>query len=321
MKMSILFAFLHSITFRYINYDCRAILFNTFAFQKEVLTKYCYYMKLKYMRPSVGNFGDDLGIILFNKLFGKVFSNNRYEDVDFYGIGTIITGQTGTNNPCVIFGSGVREFAPSFRKDQWDVFFLRGPVSSNILGFNGDKVITDAAYACRVVSDIIPSADTRDKISVIPHWSQMDIIDWAYVEEHSEVHVIDPRRSVNQVLNDIVGSKKIIAAAMHGAIMADVCRVPWIRLKLEVAQHETLMFNLKWHDWLYSIGMDDFCIPISTVPFLKSSNNHALITELINVLKALAKTDMGFRLSDDIVFSNKLTCISNEIDRFMNKYK
>ena len=96
-------------------------------------------MKLKFWHPpkGPGNFGDELNVSLFNRLFGSVFEMEKYKDVDFYGIGTIIRPSVGQENKCAIFGSGVWEVAPRYNKKNWNVFFLRGPVSSNILGYNG----------------------------------------------------------------------------------------------------------------------------------------------------------------------------------------
>lgn len=60
-------------------------------------------------------------------------------------------------------------------------------------------------------------------------------------------------------MEEIAGSEKVISAAMHGAILADICRVPWARLKMEfLTLDETFFINeLKWRDWLFSMNLSE----------------------------------------------------------------
>ena len=43
----------------------------------------------------------------------------------------------------------------------WDVRFLRGPVSSNILGFKGEKYIADGAYCMLYDETLIPKVSSK----------------------------------------------------------------------------------------------------------------------------------------------------------------
>jgi hypothetical protein len=52
------------------------------------------------------------------------------------------------------------------------------------------------------------------------------------------------------VLAAIESSEMVLAEAMHGAIVADALRIPWVPLQL----YDQIL-NLKWHDWCGSLGI------------------------------------------------------------------
>lgn len=282
-------------------------------------------MKLRYWHPLTGpgNFGDELNVSLFNRLFGSVFEMEEYRDVDFYGIGTIIRPEVGQQNKCAIFGSGVWEVAPCYNKKNWNVFFLRGPVSSNILGYGGEKFITDAAYSILLLDDMIPPHSKKHAVSVIPHMLQMPLVDWKQVSEQTGVNIIDPYESVDFIMDEIVSSEKIISAAMHGAIIADICRVPWARLKMELLTlDETFFINeLKWRDWLHSMNLSEKSIAVWNTHAQFQHKKNGYIYDIVNALQRELKDGYAFQLSSDIILGNKINCIANEVDRFLNHYK
>jgi hypothetical protein len=65
------------------------------------------------------------------------------------------------------------------------------------------------------------------------------------------MHYIDPAAGAEMVLKSIAGSQLVIAEAMHGAIVADTLRIPWIP-----AQLYDHISDLKWRDWCSSVGLD-----------------------------------------------------------------
>jgi len=282
-------------------------------------------MNIKFWRPSTGpgNFGDELNVSLFNRLLGSVFEMDKYKDVDFYGIGTIIRSDVGKKNKCVIFGSGVWEVTPCYDKKNWNVFFLRGPASSNILGYNGEKFITDAAYSILLLDDMIPKLPKKYPISVMPNMLQMQLIDWKYIAEQTGINVIDPYGSVELIMNEIVSSEKIISAAMHGAIFADICRIPWARLKLEILTLDERFFidKLKWKDWLSSMNLSEKSISAWNMHTQCYHKKTGYIYDIIDTLQRETKNGYAFQLSSDIILGNKINCIAYEVDRFFNYYK
>src|SRR5690606_28992893 len=58
------------------------------------------------------------------------------------------------------------------------------------------------------------------------------------------------------VINEIACSEKIIAGAMHGAIVADALRIPWVRLRFGIHGFESpATSELKWKDWMLSLNL------------------------------------------------------------------
>jgi succinoglycan biosynthesis protein ExoV len=66
----------------------------------------------------------------------------------------------------------------------------------------------------------------------------------------ANIRYIDPLAPVPEICAQLARSSLVIAEAMHGAIVADAFRVPWIPASTSGR------FNLfKWQDWAMSLGM------------------------------------------------------------------
>ncbi len=107
--------------------------------------------------------------------------------------------------------------------------------------------VTDPAVLVRAI-DFQRSPKTR-RISYMPHCSSARNVDWSRICERVGLGFIDPQQSVEEVLRGICSTEILITEAMHGAIVADALRTPW----LPVASSAIL--ELKWHDWCQSLGL------------------------------------------------------------------
>jgi succinoglycan biosynthesis protein ExoV len=221
-------------------------------------------MEYIYYKDPIGNFGDDLNGWLWPQLFGEESLNN---DDAFLGIGSILFNNSKLitdlkERKKIVFGTGIRPTYEAFKyDDKWDVKFLRGPLSS--YSFNNEyEYITDAAYALRFIEnfDSLKNAEKKYEISVMPYFRSIPFFDWQSICDRLGYHYISPlsENGVEFTLKEIASSKYLITEAMHGAILADVLRVPWNRYVLSTPVTEGPMVSeFKWMDWLYSVGLTD----------------------------------------------------------------
>jgi len=106
----------------------------------------------------------------------------------------------------------------------------------------------------------LPFAGERsDKVGVVPHHSQMDdpdVLD--LVASDPAFMLIDPRKAVAEVCQQIASCARVIASSLHGLIVADAYGVPnrWFA-PLEQGW-------LKYHDYAASIGRTDMAFPLTT---------------------------------------------------------
>jgi len=93
-----------------------------------------------------------------------------------------------------------------------------------------------------------PHPGPKYPVSFMPHLQSMPHADWEALCARIGFHCIDPRAGVAQVLEELQKTELLLAEAMHGAIVADALRVPWIPVRLY-----SRFAEFKWQDWSQSI--------------------------------------------------------------------
>jgi len=270
-------------------------------------------MKLIYFKADIGNFGDDLNDWLWEKIFGD-FKN--YPDVDFVGIGSILDERLDNDRKKLIFGSGVRSFLYQVSDpSKYDIRFVRGPVSAKVLD---EKFITDSAYALKLIDD---SKDHQKKydVSFIPYYRHYHFLNKKMISSIAGVNIINPLLPVEEVIKEVKASRKIIAAAMHGAILADIYRIPWRRCRIGRHGFENyLTSELKWEDWSKSLDIDD----LKTLDIDVSLHNHPKIINTLKsiyIARAIKKAKNDYTLSDDEIFWKRINELKVEIEKLKNE--
>lgn len=209
-------------------------------------------MKLYYFKHSedIRNFGDDINAWLWEKFMPGIFDDNH--DTIFMGIGTILNKK---NQPkakhTIVFGSGAGYGELPAIDKTWRIYCVRGPLSAQQIGLSPDLAITDPAV---LVNKFIKAlkASKKYRFSYMPHLLQarQGGNSWEKVCRFLGINYIDPQWPVEKVLSLIADTECLLSEALHGAIVADSLRVPWIPIKTNER-----IYSFKWHDWCSSMGI------------------------------------------------------------------
>lgn len=208
-------------------------------------------MKIDYYKGAHANFGDELNPWLWPKIIPHFFDND--DSTVFLGIGSIIGEKSyPAEARKILFGAGfVPEYhlhRPDVRGPDWRVYFVRGPRSARMLGLPPELGIGDSATLLRLL--VKPQIYPAGVVSFMPHWESMVRGQWGEVCRLTGINLIDPRAPVETIITALQGSRVVIAEAMHGAIVADALRIPWVPVVPLNYVHRT-----KWYDWADSLGI------------------------------------------------------------------
>lgn len=206
-------------------------------------------MKLYAYRGDEPNFGDELNHLVWPQLLPGIFDEDP--TTLFLGIGSILFDGHPVNARKVVMGAGFGGYTnlPDVNDGSWQIHFVRGPQTASLLGIDPALAVADAGILIRAVMNKPKRVPT--KVSFMPHLSSIWRGNWQQACELANMTFIDPRSDVNHILNQLLASKVVIAEAMHGAIIADALRVPWIAaLPLQNIN------RMKWLDWTQSLGID-----------------------------------------------------------------
>jgi succinoglycan biosynthesis protein ExoV len=279
-------------------------------------------VKLAYYQAPHGNFGDDLNAWLWPRLFPGVFDNDA--TTQFIGIGTILGKSIATSAARrIVFGSGVRRPATVPTLDSsWDVRFVRGPISAEALGLDRKFAISDGAICLGLLP--WPAAERKHKVGFIPHYHL--ITDYPAIRTlDPNIHVIDPRGTVDEVIAAIRACETVVTESLHGAILADLFRVPWARVSLYSWQTESPdVSSLKWLDWGLSLAVDSYPVDSLRVPYyrhrLARVRRLLFATSRITNLVVNVHRSGRFGLSAETVLRSRIDQAAEAVTAFRRDY-
>lgn len=191
------------------------------------------------------NFGDVLNDVLWPEYFGPFLNDD--DDVVFAAIGTVLSPSLGKKGPVIVFGSGCGYDPLPELGAHWRFYFVRGPLSARLLRLDAQMAITDPAI---LLADRRPRVERDGGVSFMPHWESSLSPLWRMACEAANIRYIDPLAPVPEICDQLARSSLVIAEAMHGAIVADAFRVPWIP-----ASTSSRFNRFKWQDWALSLGL------------------------------------------------------------------
>jgi len=207
---------------------------------------------LRYHRAA--NFGDALNPWIWREVAGDLLDDGS-SDV-LVGIGSLLGFDFDPEADKYVlttgFGGGDPEnygTAPVL-DESWHVLAVRGPLTAEALGLPRSRAVTDGAALVRHLRPELPEGPPLD-CGWMPHVASLEFVDAEALAARNGLHFLDPRRDPWTLMGEMARCRKIVTEALHGAIVADALRVPWVPLKQFRQVNE-----FKWRDWLQSMELD-----------------------------------------------------------------
>jgi len=207
-------------------------------------------MKLTYFQHDPPNFGDAINADMWDQLLPEGFLDEDESEL-FLGAGSILWGHTPKAPIKHVMGSGYGGYSgpPDMHDGSWNVVWLRGPLTAARLGLDPKYAIADAAILLREVPLAPPATGIR--VAFMPHFESVARGAWEQACALAGITFLDPRSPPDQVIAAIQGAELVISEAMHGAIVADALRTPWIGVIPFDPAHQ-----MKWKDWAQSLDVE-----------------------------------------------------------------
>lgn len=274
-------------------------------------------------RASSGetNFGDDLNALLLPLIFPGIAVSgdnlNACANV-VLGFGTILNSQTrdalAHHQRKFVFSSGYGyDLGTTGKLDlgaDWDIRCVRGPLTAAALGMDKRAAVTDGAM---LAARMLPQAQRRNaKPAFMPHitTARHGRPYWEKLCARLGMTYLDPRDPIDTLLGEVANAAFLLTEAMHGAILADAYRTPWIALSI----CDVLPF--KWRDWCASLGLE--YRPVGLPPVwpdnasgLAGRTKLFFKTRLIERRLIQLLKEQPLELSSDVVLADRLDELQN----------
>lgn len=213
---------------------------------------------------STTNFGDHMNSWIWEEVAPEIVAD-RDDGIRLVGIGSLLSRNLDlVKGEKVVFGTGSGYSTPptAEQASRWKIYCVRGPLTAKLLGLAPDKAVTDAAWLVNQVPRFANLSTRRRGTVFVPHWTSSSYGDWGTVCKRCDIEYVDPFLDCERVFSHIANAELAIVESLHGAIMADYYRTPWIA----VSSPERVL-TFKWLDWCQSLGLEyrPYVLPPSDV--------------------------------------------------------
>jgi succinoglycan biosynthesis protein ExoV len=202
-------------------------------------------------RGEARNFGDELNTLLWPRLLPELLDDNP--SALFLGIGSVLDARHDSAVTKVVAGAGYGGYAQPATLDAcWVIHWVRGPRTARRLRLSPACGLGDPAMLLPLAGLGGPD-DGRPKdghpndgrcVGFMPHFESLAHGAWAEAATLAGVELIDPRGDPIAIIAAIANCRVLVSEAMHGVIVADALRVPWVALLPLAPIHRP-----KWQDW------------------------------------------------------------------------
>lgn len=208
-------------------------------------------MDLFYCKIEGGNFGDDMNTWFWDEVFPEFRTIKN--DYTMFGIGSILGAAFLKDYDKVVVAGSGSGYGPLPVEDGKKIFYgwVRGPLTARNVGIPPERAITDPACLTPRIRFFEDVPQKTGRHLFIPHCGTERLpLDWQSICARAGLDCLSPASDSRDVIRQIAGADIVVTESMHGAIIADAFRVPWIPVAISPT------FNsFKWEDWALSMEM------------------------------------------------------------------
>ena len=192
-------------------------------------------------RGAACNFGDELNLLLWPHLLPDFFDDDPA--TSFLGIGSVLDQRHSPRALKLVAGSGYGGYeATPMLDDSWIIHWVRGRRTAATLGLPAALALGDPAVLLPKALGL--AAASGQDVGFMPHFESAGWGAWQAVADMAGCKLIDPRDPPPQILQAIGRCRLLLSEALHGVIVADALRVPWVAIQPLARVHQA-----KWWDW------------------------------------------------------------------------
>ena len=199
--------------------------------------------------------GDAINPLIFEHFLGdEVLDGNPSSRL--LGIGSILGLKSHPGCQKIVLSSGWADDEATYGAKpnidgNYDIRAVRGPLTARALSLPDELAVIDGAY---LIADVLKRSKPAVKgvIGFIPHHKSLDFYpDWESIAEAAGFVLLDVRLEPSEFMEALWSCEYVVTEAMHGAILADAYRIPWVPIRLYGHINE-----FKWLDWAASLKLD-----------------------------------------------------------------
>ena len=184
----------------------------------------------------------------------------------FLGIGSVLDARHPPDRRKVVAGAGFGGYAaPASLDGTWEIYWVRGPRTAQQLGLPASFGLGDPASLLPLVHEASPSrlsgpgtdppagrpvGRPAGPIGFMPHFESLNRGAWEAAASAAGVMLIDPRAPPGPIVSQMASCRLLLSEALHGVVVADALRLPWVALAPVVPVHRA-----KWLDWADSLDL------------------------------------------------------------------
>jgi len=222
------------------------------------------------------NFGDELTRLIIETKYKEDLQWCHRKETPFVSTGSLLELMPQDWDGFIV-GSGCMWEASTNVLPHAEALLVRGALTA-------EKVKTSAPLGDPgvIVSDIVPAAEKKHKVGLIPHF-----IDKELMFTHSYDVVIDIRQCSYDFLQEVSSCEEIVTSSLHGLITADAYGIP----RTWVPHDKVLGEGFKFRDYASSLDCEIRPNVQDTAPELRlqelKANVHTAFDELYRRLYGL----------------------------------